>query len=365
MRHTKMTTQGTEHRFLAGLHSFDAEAKTATFYIMNTSANRNRWGVTDQALEEALPTLKGKPLGMGAGYKIDRHYPEGETIDSGIFTAYEKPGAYALATAAITDPETVAKIKKGELGPVSVVIHSFRDVCSKCNTNLSSEKDFSAHPCIAKADAYAKVESFRFKRVDFVDVPAYPQAGLLELAAKAAENIAPLELLASFYESQAPQALSQEKTEQGNTEQNNEEKSLTDPENQKIAELEKTNQKLNIELEAAVTKAAANEETAKALKAQLDTIVKAQHEVLVTETLAARVKAGIAGKLDDEKTLLTAQTDTTLTLLRADAEKVAALTTNQPAGPLTKYAKPNGTDLEAAMKTKAAQLGFAERKEEA
>jgi hypothetical protein len=50
---------------------------------MNTSRNRNRWGVTDKALEEALPTLKGKAIGMGANYKIDRHYPEGQTLDSG------------------------------------------------------------------------------------------------------------------------------------------------------------------------------------------------------------------------------------------------------------------------------------------
>ena len=83
-----------ERSFIAGLLSFasDAEGHKATFYIMNTSRNRNRWGVTDQALEEALPTLRGVKLGMGAGYKIDRHYPDGNTMDSGFFLVTRSPG---------------------------------------------------------------------------------------------------------------------------------------------------------------------------------------------------------------------------------------------------------------------------------
>jgi aminoglycoside/choline kinase family phosphotransferase len=36
---------GRELRFLAGLQCFDAAAKTATFYLMNTSKNMKVWGV--------------------------------------------------------------------------------------------------------------------------------------------------------------------------------------------------------------------------------------------------------------------------------------------------------------------------------
>ena len=84
-RNRHLSAQGLELTFLAGLHKLDAANKTATFYIMNTSRNRNRWGVSEKALSEAWPSLKGKKLGMGAGYRIDKHYPEGEMMDSGVF----------------------------------------------------------------------------------------------------------------------------------------------------------------------------------------------------------------------------------------------------------------------------------------
>ena len=80
-----MVDSGRERSFLAGMLKFAVDGqgqRSASFYIMNTSRNRNRWGVTDKALEEALPTLKGKPIGMGAGYKIDKHYADGQTLDS-------------------------------------------------------------------------------------------------------------------------------------------------------------------------------------------------------------------------------------------------------------------------------------------
>src|SRR5665647_2305330 len=110
---------GRERSFLAGMLKFavdDQGKRSASFYIMNTSRNRNRWGVTDKALEEALPTLKGKALGMGANYKIDRHYPEGQTIDSGKFVSTQKPGAYALGTAKIEDEQTWSMMHSGKLG---------------------------------------------------------------------------------------------------------------------------------------------------------------------------------------------------------------------------------------------------------
>ena len=56
--------------FIAGLHRLDAANKKAVFYLMNTSRNRNRWGVTQKALDEALPSLLKKPLGMGKDYTL-------------------------------------------------------------------------------------------------------------------------------------------------------------------------------------------------------------------------------------------------------------------------------------------------------
>jgi hypothetical protein len=188
----------TEYSFMASLQSLNEQAHTAKFYIMNTSRNRNRWGVTGQALSDALPTLKGVKIGMGAGYKIDKHYHEGATMDSGSFIDYENPGSYAVGTAKIEDPQTWSMMKAHELGPVSVVISCFRDTCSSCGADLTAIEDpTGTHKCLRDGDAYSRVESFRFKRVDFVDTPAYPQAGLLDMSAAASR-----ELCASFYESQ-------------------------------------------------------------------------------------------------------------------------------------------------------------------
>jgi hypothetical protein len=281
--------KGTERRFIAGLLSFatDAEGHKATFYIMNTSRNRNRWGVTDQALNEALPTLKGVKLGMGEGYKIDKHYPDGKTIDSGAFTSYEKPGPFALGTARIDDQQTWQMMQEGKLGPISVVINSFRDTCSSCGEDLSAKKDpFTEHKCLSEGDAYAKVESFRFKRVDFVDVPAYPQAGLLEMASLADRRAVSIELLAGVYESQAP-------PKNGVTKTKTEEENLTEKFEEKMASLEQTNAKLTKDLEAATTKASGAASAADTLKTQLEAMQKEKHNALVAECLRARTEAGL------------------------------------------------------------------------
>ena len=196
-----------ERSFIASTLSLDLKTQqTAVFYIMNTSRNRNRWAVTDRSLEQALPTLKGKSIGLGAGYKTDKHYPAGETIDVGKFIAAEKPGSYALATAEFQDPKTWELMKAGTLRAISVVIYSHQDTCSKCGCDLSSIRDpYGQHQCLAAAgsSAYVQVDSFVFKRVDFVDIPAYSQAGLLEMsAAGPASYQRALELAANYYERQ-------------------------------------------------------------------------------------------------------------------------------------------------------------------
>jgi hypothetical protein len=356
-----------ERNFIAGLLSCDAAAHTATFYIMNTSKNRNRWGVTDKALEEALPTLKGKPIGLGAGYKIDKHYPDGQTLDCGKFVATEKPGAYALGTASIEDDKTWSMMQAGKLGPVSVVIHSFHDTCSKCSADLSAIKDpFSEHTCLKNKEAYANVESFKFKRVDFVDVPAYPQAGLTEMSSAASKEgyTRALELLAGVYVSQEPPL------ELGGFTKLGVEKDLPEENfkeiNEKLANLEQANKKLQTDYEAAKAEAKTATEDAKTLKAKFDALEKAKHEGLVADTLKARADAGLAGKEADEKTLFAALSDDALAVLKADALKVASITQKQASLPKVKYeAKADGDGLDAAIKECRANFGFTPHKEEA
>lgn len=192
----KMSETSLELIFRAAVHSVitGAEEHLATFYLMNTSENRNRWGVTDKALEEALPALIGKPVGCCEGYEIKRHCKNPMNI--GKWVATDKPDGYALGTIEITDPHVWEKLTAGEWGPVSVVITSYRESCSRCGENIT--EDPFAHDHVKEGTAYVVVESFNFSRVDFIEDPAYPQAGLLKLGAEAR-----LELCAGYYTSQS------------------------------------------------------------------------------------------------------------------------------------------------------------------
>jgi LysM repeat protein len=366
---TKST--GRERSFLAGMLQFavDAEGqRSATFYIMNTSKNRNRWAVTDKALEEGLPTLKGKPIGMGADYKIDKHYPEGQTLDSGKFVSTEKPGAYALGTASITDDQTWNMMQAGKLGPVSVVLFSYQDTCSKCGADLSGLEDpFGGHSCLSVKDssAFIQVESFKFKRVDFVDVPAYPQAGLQEMSGKASSSAEgytrALELLAGVYESQEPPVNEAGITKIGvkkDLPEKNENEIV-----EKLANLEQQYKKLQTDYEAAKAETKTATEDAKTLKAKFDALEKARHDGLVADTLKARADAGLAGKEEADKTFLAALSDDALAVLKADALKVASITQKQASVPSVKYEAKSGDSLEAAIKECRADFGFAPQKE--
>jgi len=184
-----------ELRFYAGVHA--VEGRTATFYVMNTGVNRNGWAVTDAALEQALPTVIGKPLGCGPGYATDRHYAEPVTV--GVFRGARKPDGYALGSAEIVDDEAWSRLTGGEWGPISVVVTSYMEKCSGCGEELTGLDDPFSHGCIAGGGAHLVVESFTFDRADFIDAPAYPQAGLI----RGVDAVVPLELLAGVYESQS------------------------------------------------------------------------------------------------------------------------------------------------------------------
>lgn len=196
---------GRERKFLAAVHSIETgeEENLATFYIMNTTVNRNGWGVSDKALEEALPTILRKPIGCGPDYKIDGHYFE-EAMDVGVFVRSDKPDGYALGTAEITDSKAWEYLVSGEWGPISVVIQSYRETCSRCGVDLTPMEDPFSHDCIVDRMAYVLVESFVFERVDFIDLPAVPQAGFINVASS--QTQVSLRLLARFYETQSLQA---------------------------------------------------------------------------------------------------------------------------------------------------------------
>jgi len=169
-------SEGIELRFIAAIQSVETgeEERLATFYVMNTTVNRNNWRVTEKALEEALPALMGKALGCIPGYRVNHVH---EPIQVGRWVRVDKPDGYALATADITDDVAWERLREGEWGPVSVVIRAFRVTCSVCG------EDITASPCehVEAKEAHEIVESFVFNRIDFVSDPAYPQADLLKL----------------------------------------------------------------------------------------------------------------------------------------------------------------------------------------
>jgi len=170
-----MKKAGVELTYLAAVHSVAAEGdRLATFYIMNTGLNRNGWRVTEAALEEALPTLLGKPLGCIPGYRVNHVH---KSLEVGKWVSVDGRGRYALATAEITDPVAWEKLAGGEWGPVSVVISAYRVTCSKCGADITDEPD--EH--VRSGGGHEVIESFKFNRVDFVGTPAYPQAGIVTL----------------------------------------------------------------------------------------------------------------------------------------------------------------------------------------
>ena len=379
-----------EFSFIAALHSLNAKEKTAKFYLMNTSRNRNDWGVTEKALAEALPTLTKTFLGVGPEYKADKHYAENQVVHVGKFTSYEQPQpSYAFGIADVTDQKALEKMQKGELGAVSVVIHAYRVTCSKCHVELPADESAKKHSCIKNGEAYEQIESFVFNRVDFVDVPAYPQAGLLELLA---DHAVPVELLAGLYESQVqPLRTGHVHKQIGDKKEltdNNETEKLqakikelqaqvatTEEEKKK---LEEENAKLKKSQEAPSTKEECeaaggtwNSESSTctlpstaALQKKLNILEQERHSAIVEAAFKARTEAGIAGKPEDERKMLTAFSDDTLKLLTVDAAKTAAvLATATAAVPKTKYAANAGTDLDAAMKELREKMGLPEIKE--
>jgi hypothetical protein len=321
---------GVELRFRAAVHSIDTEGKRlATFYLMNTSPNRNGWAVTAKALEEALPTLLGKPLGCIPGYRVDHaHQP----VQVGRWVRVEKPDGYALATAEITDAVAWERVNAGEWGPVSVVIKASRVTCSRCGADVTGAPD--EH--VKNGEGHEVVESFAFDRVDFVAEPAYPQAGLLNIGYLTAAAAPGQGVLYSRSTMDGPQGA------QG-VAQNPEEKERKKRMEAKIAELEQKLETLKTEKTT--------------LKAEFDAIKAERHQERVDAALEARVKADLVKDRQAEATRLKDLDDKILILLAEDAEKVAEkMAKAQPTGPKTKYTGDDKTSFEASVESKREEL---------
>ena len=335
--------------FIAGLHRLDAANKKAVFYLMNTSRNRNRWGVTQKALDEALPSLLKKPLGMGKDYQLG-HFPDEESINVGLFSAFENKGNYALGTVDITDDKALGMLEAGELGPISSVILPYYDTCSVCGEVLDA--NWENHPCIAENKAFSEVQSFEFHRFDFVDVPAYPQAGFMNFASKREDKSVPLTLLASVYNnSRSPILQEQNKVSEKQ-------------ENEKIAALEQRATKAEADLKKAQDDASANASKVNELSAELKAIKDEKHAGLVDQAYKARVEAGIADEEKADREMLAALDDKNLKLFTLEAQKIAKVVSTQGhQTPKTKYSQTEGDTLLEAVNTRRAKLGLAPLKE--
>jgi hypothetical protein len=335
--------------FIAGLHRLDAANKKAVFYLMNTSRNRNRWGVTQKALDEALPSLLKKPLGMGKDYQLG-HFPDEESINVGFFSAFENKGNYALGTVDITDDKALEMLKAGELGPISSVIFPYYDSCSVCGEVLDA--NWENHPCIAENKAFSEVQSFEFHRFDFVDVPAYPQAGFMNFVSKLEDKSVPLTLLASVYNnSRFPNLQEQNK--------------VSEKENEKIAALEQRATKAEADLKKAQVDASANATKVNELSAELKAIKDEKHAGLIEQAYRARVEAGIAGEEKADREMLAALDDKNLKLFFVEAVKIAKVVSTQGhQSPKNKYQAGEEDELAAAVAAKRAELGLPEIKKQ-
>jgi hypothetical protein len=195
------------------------------------------------------------------------------------------------------------------------------------------------------------VQSFEFHRFDFVDIPAYPQAGFMNFASKREDKSVPLSLLASVYSnSRSPILQEQNKVSEKQ-------------ENEKIAALEQRATKAEADLKKAQDDASANATKVNELSAELKAIKDEKHAGLVEQAYRARVEAGIASEEKADRELLAALDDKNLKLFTVEAQKIAKVVSTQGhQSPKNKYQAGEEDELAAAVAAKRAELGLPEIK---
>ena len=270
-----------------------------------------------------------------------------------MFSAFENKGNYALGTVDITDDKVLAMLEAGELGPISSVILPYYDTCSVCGEVLDA--NWENHPCIAENKAFSEVQSFEFHRFDFVDVPAYPQAGFMNFASKREDKMrssyASGERLQQFTVSNLTGAKQSVRK--------------TRKENEKIAALEQRATKAEADLKKAQDDASANASRVNELSAELKAIKDEKHAGLVEQAYRARVEAGIAGEEKADREMLAALDDKNLKLFTLEAQKIAKVVSTQGhQSPKNKYQAGEEDELAAAVAAKRAELGLPEIKKQ-
>ena len=302
---------GIEFRFQAAVHELGLEdGRLATFYVMDTGLNRNNWRVTDRALERALPSLVGKPLSCIPGYRVNHVH---EPLRVGSWVKAEKPDGYALATAEVTDGVAWEMLRSGEWGPVSVVIRAYRVTCSFCGGDVTGAPD--GH--VLSGVGHDVVRSFVFERVDFVNEPAYPEAGLVDVIHAASGGVQTS--LSKLDGAQGPQGTYPE------PEEKMERKGM-----ERIAELERILE--TVKAENRRLKAETEE-----YRGALRQVEEERHGELIERTLESRLRAGLARDRETEAARLGGLDESTLTMLAEDAEGLTRRTAAVPRGPRAKY----------------------------
>ena len=302
---------GIEFRFTAAVHGLGPDGgRLATFYVMDTGLNRNNWRVTDGALGRALPSLVGKPLSCIPGYRVNHVH---EPLRVGTWVGAEKPDGYALATAEVTDGVAWERLRSGEWGAVSVVIRAYKVTCSLCGGDVTGAPD--GH--ILSGAGHDVVRSFVFERVDFVNEPAYPRAGLVEVVRAASGGVH--RSLSVLDGAQGPQGEYPEPEEK-----------MERKEMERIAELERVLETVRAEN---VRLKAETEE----YKGALRQVEEERHGELVERALESRLRAGLAKDRETEAARLGGLDESTLTMLAEDAEGLTRRTAAVPRGPRAKY----------------------------
>lgn len=337
-------------QFYAGVHSIETgeEKRVATFYIMNTSMNRNRWGVTEKALSEASPTLLGKTLGIDRDYQVQGHPTDEQLLQAGTFNIVDDSNVhYLLGGAEIIDAKTWELLEAGKIGPISVKITAFQGRCSHCWAQLDIKDPFK-HECIASGDGYTLIESFVFDRVDFVDRGAFPQAGTLEI-----------QQLASLFTASQSTVRSTDGRLQGAFKPDEKEEN-------KLSEYEKLQADVTSlsaqfkELLAKLDKEPEKDPGLTELEAQFKEMKDEQHLTRVMATLEARVSAGLVEDRDAELEKLKGLEAAALVTMENDAKMIASrakeLQAQAQAMPITQYTPEVKTQLEASMEAYRLQM---------
>lgn len=353
-----------EFTYLARVESIVREGKNfALIHAIDTSMNKNDWGVTDKGLRQALDRLIGTP--------VMAQTPDGHKTDweIGAVKNYRFNGGVTIEHE-VTDPEAWDHIHK------------------KKDWNTISPKVIAGK--ILKTPEGEWLDTFDWVHFCYVDDPAYSENILLDSYAAENEDGFFKSFEAAFHshkrdnhkggirklseDDKTPEQLEAElkvankSIEKHETDQKTAAKELKDAN----AKLEKLEGEFNEfkeahpedppELEDRVHTLEAELKTAKKLKEDLDKKFKAieedHHLERISEVLDARENAGLCDDREAELKMFRSYSAEHLAQLKADAERIVKLAKVIRASPKAKYTTEDETKhKERVAKIRARVLG--------